>query len=371
MIPAPDDLHQKILSTVDEVHLSLQKSFVPWKPDDASTSDQPLECWSHRRVNSFLNTLRDVSRQRLGENLLAPFETKVAIVDGGFPQLAGCDATADVIVLGDKFLRGIEFATAHAALIQLLKEIRVRYDDSNNSAGLAAIIENHWQAVYGLCQSRLLLHLVGLEPAPELTSRLPARYREFAESQAALCTVFVLLHEQAHLTFAKAEPRNRKHRKVVRHVIVESLNVSKTEELEADRWAIEQVSDSHRATLLKAALFFFINSWILDYVAHGEESTHPTGANRCQELVACFPEFSEEDPDFFRIVESDLFGLSGFRRAMEKTSKAERRGAMMRFCWAADQFPHLEELVSALAQTYEELVDKDVEPSFPLGSFRQ
>lgn len=315
---------------------------------------------SHALTQALLTDLCEVSLLRLGEDPLARFDTPLAFVAGGMPRIYSVPSTG-MIVLSEDFLQAIELMAALAALTNLVRRLRKELaGDTADVVQLRRLLQDSHSAVYGLVQARLLLHLTGERKAPALASLLPKSYMQFVHQQTALCIVFALLHEQAHIVFTRSgeqlaglDPAAGPSGSVSAQaqVIIEAINGDKAEEFAADRWAVDQVG-AGRSTLIKAATFFFLNQWIFDAIAHRNEGGHPAAFNRIVALTSAFPEFGEKDPVFDSVVRTGLFGQERFRKSMAEPDTRKRYAQMLKFVRGLSDFGQLEDLVSALSNSY-------------------
>ena len=310
-------------------------------------------------TQALLTDLSEVAQIRLGEDPLSQFDTPVAFVSGGLPRIY-CMTESTTIVISEGPIQAIEMMAAHAALVNLLRRLRENLrDDTADLNALREQLKKSHGVVYGLIQARLLLHLMGEREAPRLANLLPREYMSFVHQQTALCIVFALLHEQAHIEFAKqrasgssaAFQTTTAKAPIKESVVIEAINGDKEEEFSADNWAILQAKEG-RHTLIKAATFFFLNQWVFDVIAHRNDGQHPAAFNRIVALSEAFPEFGRADPGFHNVVRSGLFGQNSFRRTMSETTPGKRYAGMLKYARALSDFSSLKDLITALSGSY-------------------
>ncbi len=301
-----------------------------------------------------LSDLSEISLELLGCDPLASFDSKVVLLSGR-PARVYCSLETGIICMSMAMIEAFEFCAAHAVLTrisgQVLKRMR---SDSNVDPTLLKETEGANKALYALLQARLLLHLTGEEPLPRISERIPNDFKPFVHQQTVLCTVFSLLHEQAHIEFYRERFGKQTTPGSDVPLVIETFLTNKDEEFAADLWALLQVPGPSRVPLVKAALFFFLTHWTMEYIAYRPDGDHPIGMERVERIVRGCSELGAADLAFEGIMLRDLQRISRLRRALEDRSQESRYAGAVKYCRQLSEFTRLEHLADALRLAYEE-----------------
>jgi hypothetical protein len=304
-------------------------------------------------TSSLLTDLSETCLRQIGDDPLARFETKVALISGRSCILEA-DPKRHLILVSEAFIAAMEFAVANAALTNLISKLKHITNRSTEHPELAASLRNAQTTMYAMFQGHLLLHMTGEKAAPSICPLLPAEYRVFVHEQLALCLSFALLHEQAHIEFASGVD-------IAVHGLARVGRFARTvdspdqlEEHAADAWAVEQVQPSGRARITKSASFFFLNQWFYDYMSYSEGGSHPPALNRLQFINSLADDLKTEDPTFSEIMLKDLNKQHHLRTALDRRERWDRYAKALRYARRISAFQDYPAMVNAVCQAYEE-----------------
>lgn len=320
-----------------------------------STTAKGIELKISPLTPALLADLSEVGLVRLSADPLSKFDTQVALVEDA-PSICEVLLDKEQIILSDRFLGAIEFAAAHAALVNIIGKVKGAIAaGADDSANLAEAFAGATTAVHSLYMSRMLLHVLGEEDAPQIASLLPQRHKKFVHQQTAMCLTFALLHEQAHIEFAQDNCSIGELRAHADPFVDIQPNASQLEEHHADIWAVRQVEGEMRSSFLRAASFFFFNQWVIDYLMELNGAEHPPAFNRIQALMQEVPDLKNSDIQFFNIMTKGLNKQSQLRTALNERDQSVRYAKFLKWCRSHLKFNEYEGLVGALCRTYEEM----------------
>ncbi|MCB9385502.1 MAG: hypothetical protein H6509_12875 [Bryobacterales bacterium] len=343
-----DDRHN-IGATVgrswDEIH---RKRLIPVSAPPEAVQVSPL-------TSVFLQDLSEQMLVRFGEDPLAAFDTPLALVQQ-HPSSCWADLDDGIICISESFLEMLEFAAAHASLVNIVRRIEKKLAEcGNDPRGLLNSIATSRSTLHAMQTTRLLLLMIGEKPAPQIAKVLPDGHKRFVHSQIAASATFAVLHEQAHLEIQAGRLAPGADVETPDAFLHDVRTGSREEEYAADLFAAGRIKGDRNGSFVRAASFFFFNQWVIDYLLHNQRSSHPPAFNRIQRLMHALPNMQQEDKAFFTLMTEGLNAQSQLRRALSVKEPSERYAALLRYARAAGEYSHYEDLADALCRTYEEL----------------
>ena len=339
----------RVAAAASRIQSELAKKRLIYMPCDSSEWDiSPL-------TGAFLQDLTEVSLTRFGEDPLSAFDTPVVLLSS-HPFACEVDLEDEVILISDTFLEALEFAAAQASLINLIRRIKNLLSEAGKDKNpLLQGIQQSGEAIHSMYMTRMLLHVIGEKPAPDIAQVLPKEYKFFVHYQMVSATIFALLHEQAHLEIKGGRLTAELSIDLVDTFINKDNTEDQIEEYACDHWAARQFKGTVRGSFVRTACFFFFNQWVVDYLLHNNKSVHPPTFNRIQYLMLALPEMRQDDFEFFNIMTKGLNSQTKLREALNIKDQSQRYASILKYSRAGGSYEHYEEIANALSRSFEEL----------------